>query len=91
MKPKTTTKLEISTKTVRALGLHFGLGLIGAVGILVLITLAIQLMLNACNIGTDSTDEDGWNRSGMKLYRDHQTGVEYLSAPDGGIIRREDR
>jgi hypothetical protein len=31
----------------------------------------------------DSTDKSRWNRSGMKIYTDHKTGVQYLSTGGG--------
>lgn len=36
----------------------------------------------------DDTDKDGWNRSGVKLIKDHGTGQEYLYR-DGALIKRE--
>jgi hypothetical protein len=83
--------LIITNKTARALGLHFGLGAMAAVGLCIMIALAIQLLLNAFDVGTDSTDVDGWNRSGMRIHRDAKTGVEYLSTSNGGMVRREYR
>ncbi len=81
--------LEISNKAARTLGLHLGLGLIAAVGTAVMIAIAYQLLWNVFGVGTDATDKDAWNRSGMKLHTDHGTGIEYLSAPGGGITRRK--
>jgi len=37
---------------------------------------------------TDTTDPPG-DRSGLRLYRDHQTGIEYLGTKDGGLMRRK--
>jgi hypothetical protein len=55
----------------------------------ILILMGIQIMFNIFNINTDSTDKDGWNRSGLQLHIDHATGIEYLSTPSGGLIQRE--
>jgi len=35
------------------------------------------------------TDNGRFDRSGLRLYVDRGTGIEYLSVPGGGIIRRE--
>lgn len=32
---------------------------------------------------TDDTDKSFWERSGMTLYIDHKTGLQYLSSPAG--------
>lgn len=39
--------------------------------------------------GTDSTDKDGWNRSGLTVHRDALTGVEYVSDGNGGMCVRQ--
>lgn len=31
----------------------------------------------------DSTDKNSWNRSGMRVYTDNATGVQYLSTGQG--------
>lgn len=42
----------------------------------------------AFDLGRDPTDPEG-GRSGMRLHIDAETGVEYLSTPEGGIIERK--
>lgn len=54
---------------------------------LVVIATLIVFMADALNIGTDSTDKDGWNRSGFKLLKDYGTGKEYLYR-NGALIER---
>lgn len=39
---------------------------------------------------TDSTDKDVWTRSGMKLFTDYETGLQYLGGPGGGLYPRLD-
>ena len=46
---------------------------------------------NAFSIGVDDTDASSWGRSGMKIYTDHKTGVQYLGAERGGLTVRIDR
>lgn len=38
--------------------------------------------------GVDSTDRNTWRRSGLTLYTDYGTGVQYLSDGKGGLVRR---
>lgn len=38
----------------------------------------------------DPTDQDRWNRSGLRYYKDHGTGREYISGP-GGVLRLRDK
>jgi hypothetical protein len=83
--------LEISTKTARTLGLHFGLGLISAVGTVMVLAIIFQLLWNVFGLGTDATDKDAWNRSGMRLHTDAETGIEYLSTSGGGLTPRSYR
>jgi hypothetical protein len=45
----------------------------------------------ACGWGTDDSDKDGWNRSGLKVHKDAKTGIEYLSDRHGGLVRRDAR
>ena len=53
--------------------------------------LAIGFILLVSNIITpmDSTDKSFFNRSGLTLYKDHKTGIEYLKGGFcGGITPR---
>lgn len=53
--------------------------------ILILILVGvISLVSSLLGIGVDDTDRDAWHRSGMSLYTDYGTGVQYLSA--GGAL-----
>lgn len=48
----------------------------------------LRIFQGVFGYGTDSTDQDPWNRSGLRLHKDAATGIEYLSTPSGGIIVR---
>lgn len=39
----------------------------------------------------DDTDIDAWNRSGMRVYTDAKTGVQYLGTERGGLTVRVDK
>jgi hypothetical protein len=56
--------------------------------ILALIVILILLR----RITRDDTDQPGWfgSVSGMALYTDHKTGLQYLGNPLGGITPRLD-
>lgn len=49
-----------------------------------IVTVALWLFYGLTGIGMDSTDASTWRRSGMTLYIDSATGVEYLGA--GGAL-----
>ena len=50
--------------------------------------LLIALAQNYFNIGYDDTDSlETSERSGLRLYKDHGTGIEYISS-GGNLIRR---
>lgn len=54
----------------------------------IVIVMALTLLYNAFGWGTDDSDESGWKRSGMRIYTDYKTGIEYLASPKGGLIKR---
>ena len=41
------------------------------------------VMMNLFEIGLDETDKNAWDRSGMGVYTDHKTGVQYLGTSNG--------
>lgn len=51
--------------------------------------LLFKLVLGYFDIGLDSTDKDGFNRSGLHLYTDYKTGIEYLGDGNGALIERK--
>ena len=57
--------------------------------ILVGIIIFITLLCDQYRIGFDSTDNNiTGKRSGLHLYVDHKTGIEYISTSNGNLIRR---
>ena len=58
------------------------------VGFIFLIYFVILGFQALFNIGLDDTDNPNGTRSGMKLYTDYGTGVQYLSVGDGQLIPR---
>lgn len=58
------------------------------VGTLIILSIAITLIRNVFRIDVDSTDKDTWNRSGLKIYVDSKTGIQYLSTSQGGLFPR---
>jgi hypothetical protein len=84
--------IEMTGKSAEQLGYSIAKGAIRylvkfafAVWIVVLLIVAIN---NAAGVGTDDCDLDAWHRCGVKVITDHKTGVQYLMAPNGGLVRR---
>jgi hypothetical protein len=84
--------IEMTEKNAERLGYALAKGAVGylvkfafAVWIVVLLIVAIN---NAAGVGTDDCDLDAWHRCGVKVITDHKTGVQYLMAPDGGLVQR---
>ena len=48
---------------------------------------AYGIMANACGWGVDNSDADSWNRSGLRIYTDHLTGVQYVRVGDALCVR----
>ena len=53
--------------------------------------IGVPIIKNIFSVGVDDTDADAWNRSGMRVYTDHKTGVQYLGARSGGLAVRVDK
>jgi hypothetical protein len=47
----------------------------------------LVLYLSGCDM--DNTDDGIFNRSGLKLHIDAETGIHYLSDGNGGLIIRQ--
>ena len=57
----------------------------------ILVTLGIWIIVRSLfGLGLDDSDLSKNKRSGMKIYTDYKTGVQYLSAPFGGLCVRVD-
>lgn len=52
------------------------------------IIIALGFIRNILNAGVDDSDASAWQRSGLKVYRDAKTGIEYLSDGNGGLVVR---
>lgn len=57
------------------------------VGIFAIAGTALVLVANTFQWGVDNSDVDAWNRSGMKLYTDNLTGVQYVRVGDALHVR----
>lgn len=62
------------------------------------IEIAFGILLGFClinilqhGLGTDDTDPSFWNRSGLTVYTDNKTKLQYLSTGSGGITPRLDK
>ena len=79
---------EKDKKSWRDAGYHFTWGVLGAIGTILLIVMAVQFAYNAFNIGTDDCDRSAWHRCGMRVLTDAKTGQQYLVTSGGGITPR---
>lgn len=75
----------------KIIGEGLGWGFLLAVGkalfIGIVISLSIKIASNTFSWWIDDTDASGWKRSGLKLYIDHKTGVQYLSDGKNLVVR----
>lgn len=70
------------------LGKDFAKGFISEM-VRVLICIFFASLIFSYFSDIDSTDDGWYNRSGLKIITDKETGCQYLRAQDGGVIRRE--
>mgnify|MGYP003657251889 CR=1 FL=1 len=75
-------------KELRNIGFQVTLGIFRAIGYICLLILLTNCALNYFNIGTDDSDTDGFNRSGLRIHKDAKTGKEYISTPSGALLPR---
>lgn len=50
--------------------------------------LLFSVLRNYKGWGVDDSDLSGWERSGLRVYTDHKTGLQYLSDGRGGLVLR---
>lgn len=62
--------------------------LCGFLSKLIVTIIIIASLLALSGFNKDSTDTSNWHRSGMRLYTDAATGVQYLSDGKGGLTPR---
>lgn len=73
-------------KDVEEIGYNFAKGFIHCLVqtglILCAAVIAFSLLRNIGGIGTDDSDWSPWDRSGLTIYTDAKTGVQYLGVGD---------
>ena len=62
-----------------------------AIVVWLVVGIGVPIIKNVFSIGVDGTDTDAWNRSGMRVYTDAKTGVQYLGTRNGGLAVRVDK
>ena len=56
----------------------------------ILLYVVTMIAMNELGIGFDDSDDyKNRKRSGLKVYTDYKTGIQYLGTSDGGLVRRE--
>ena len=90
---ETPVTVNFSDKSVELVGRSFASGCISEIGkwliIGGIIILALVMARNFLGIGVDDTDVSVWDRSGLRVYTDAKTGVQYLSDGHGGMVVRQ--
>lgn len=79
---------KITDAFLKRIGRGFASGVISELmrlGIAVLIVVIVSNYIR----DTDATDDSWFDRSGVKIITDRETGCQYLMGQDGGVIRRE--
>lgn len=59
--------------------------------LIAMMIIAMNFIRLASGFGMDDSDVSRWKRSGLKIYTDAKTGVQYLSDGHGGLVKRETR
>lgn len=62
-----------------------------AIVVWLVVWIGVPIIKNIFSVGVDDTDVDAWNRSGMRVYTDAKTGVQYLGTARGGLTVRVDK
>ena len=62
-----------------------------AIVVWLVVGIGVPIIKNIFSVGVDDTDADAWNRSGMRVYTDAKTGVQYLGTVRGGLTVRVDK
>lgn len=77
------TSLVVKAAVATVLGFAFRVTII-----VCLLALVFRFVVNELDWFIDDTDYDGWRRSGLRVYTDYGTGVQYLSDGHGGLTVR---
>jgi hypothetical protein len=83
-------KGHISDADIQRFGRHFAWGVAQVIGLMLIGALALAVVINAFDLGTDDSDRNGWKRSGFDVRTDYKTGLQYLVSPKGSITPRLD-
>ena len=62
-----------------------------AIVVWLVVGIGVPIIKNIFSVGVDDTDADAWNRSGMRVYTDAKTGVQYLGTVRWGLTVRVDK
>lgn len=54
------------------------LGIVDVATYFLLFAYLVHFLFAYFDVGVDPTDKDGFNRSGLRYYKDYGTGVEYI-------------
>jgi len=81
-------KIVIDFKDV---GKKLTMGAIGVMGkcllIFILLMVSLSLLRNIMYWGVDNSDASSWQRSGLRIYTDHLTRVQYVSDGNSLTVR----
>lgn len=84
--------MKTNTPT-KQLGYDFAEGVIECLAkyivLVYVILIVFALTRNWLELGTDDSDKNGFQRSGLRVHTDALTGIQYLSDGHGGLVRRE--
>lgn len=73
-------------------GYHITIGVLNClyhrIGTLLTVFIVISFLTKLTGCSVDYTDQDKWNRSGLKPLTYAKTGIQYLSDGKGGITPR---
>lgn len=80
-----------SASYLEEMGEHLTKGAIGVIGkyllIFILLMVALSTARNVFEWGVDNSDASAWERSGLRIYTDHLTGVQYVSDGNSLTVR----
>lgn len=83
--------LPSSTGYLEEMGRRLTEGAITTVGKYLLYAIAflvvLTLFVNFMGWGVDNSDASAWERSGLRIYTDHLTGVQYVSDGNSLTVR----
>ena len=75
-------------KEYEQIGYNFAKGFFHWIGIIVIGGVFLLTAYTLTIKSIDDSDVSRWKRSGMRVYTDNLTGIQYLSVPGGGITPR---